>query len=95
MPDDGFDWAHRFDDAADEQLGVTPGEVVNLVNHPDYKLAVPTLEHFIPMLYLAGRAAGDGASVSPILRRYPLIPIMYRGAFSPSSIEYLPFAQIT
>ena len=59
-PDSGYDWAERFDDAAVEQLANAPGDVMKLAEHPDYELAVPTPDHFIPMLYLAGLAAGEG-----------------------------------
>lgn len=56
-PDDGFDWAHRFDDAARSLLLSSPEQTVRLAGHPDFGLAVPTTDHFIPMLYLAGLAA--------------------------------------
>ncbi len=56
-PDGGFDWAQRFDDAARSLLQSEPGDVARLVEHPDFALAVPTPDHFLPMLYLAGLAA--------------------------------------
>ena len=59
-PDSGYDWAERFDDAAVEQLASAPADVMKLAEHPDYDLAVPTPDHFIPLLYLAGLAAEDG-----------------------------------
>ena len=34
-----------------------PGDVLRLAEHPDYALAVPTPDHFIPLLYFAGVAA--------------------------------------
>ena len=57
----GFDWAHRFDDAARAIVTQRPGEVVALANHPDYPQAAPTSEHFLPLLYLCGLALEDGA----------------------------------
>lgn len=54
--DGGFDWAHRFDDAAREVLTSDPSRVGSLVDHPDFARAVPTPDHFLPMLYLAGLA---------------------------------------
>lgn len=59
-PDGGFDWAQRFDDAARELLQSDPGAVARLAEHPDFDAAVPTPDHFIPMLYLAGLAAASG-----------------------------------
>lgn len=56
QPDSGFDWATRFDDAAREILTATPAEAARLREHPDFDTAVPTPDHFIPMLYFAGVA---------------------------------------
>ncbi len=60
-PDGAFDWAQRFDDAARQVLQDDPSAVPALVEHPDYELAVPTPDHFIPLLYLAGLAAESGS----------------------------------
>ena len=59
-PDRGFDWARRFDDAARERMRALPHELPALVSHRDYRMAVPTDEHFLPLLYLAGLAAAAG-----------------------------------
>ncbi|HEX4867278.1 MAG TPA: 4,5-DOPA dioxygenase extradiol [Acidimicrobiales bacterium] len=58
--DGGFDWAQRFDDAARDVLQSDPGSLARLADHPDYELAVPTPDHFLPLAYLAGLAAADG-----------------------------------
>lgn len=71
-PDAAFDWAERFDDAVVEQLAGEPGDVLRVAEHPDYDMAVPTPDHFIPLLYLAGLAAADGARVETLLRGYAL-----------------------
>ena len=42
-----------------------PDDVLRLAEHPDYTLAVPTPDHFIPLLYFAGVAAGAGDDVRP------------------------------
>ena len=55
--DVGFDWAHRFDDAARAILTAKPEAIASLVDHPDYARAVPTTDHFDPLLYFAGLAA--------------------------------------
>ena len=38
----------------------SPADVLRLADHPDYALAVPTPDHFIPLLYIAGLAGGEG-----------------------------------
>ena len=58
-PDHGFDWAHRFDDAAREILtGNDAAAVAALDAHRDFDLAVPTPDHYLPLLYVAGLADG-------------------------------------
>jgi 4,5-DOPA dioxygenase extradiol len=59
-PEAGTDWARRFDDDAREILTSSPGDVLRLEAHRDFDMAVPTPDHFIPMLYLAGLAAAAG-----------------------------------
>jgi len=59
-PDQGFDWARRFDEQARELMADAPTEVATMDGHADFDRAVPTPDHFIPLLYLAGLAgAGD------------------------------------
>jgi 4,5-DOPA dioxygenase extradiol len=62
MQESGFDWAERFDADAKERMLTAPTEFATLDAHTDYGSAVPTPDHFIPALYLAGLAgaAGDG-----------------------------------
>lgn len=64
----GYDWAHRFDDSAAAVLSDRPGDVANLRNHPDYSVAVPTPDHFLPILYIAGIAAALGLPAKPLVR---------------------------
>ena len=61
--DAGFDWARRFDEAARQVVGDSPGDVLRLAEHADYPLAVPTPDHFIPLVYFAGLAAAGGDDV--------------------------------
>jgi 4,5-DOPA dioxygenase extradiol len=65
LVDDGFDWAQRFDESAKQQMLTDPTSVATLDAHRDYHSAVPTPDHFIPLLYLAGLAgsADDGVDV--------------------------------
>jgi len=71
-PDSAFDWAERFDEAAARQLADDPAAILRLAEHPDYALAVPTPDHFIPLLYLAGLAAAWGETVEPLVRGYAM-----------------------
>jgi len=66
-PDAGFDWAQRFDDAAKQVVVEAPGDVLKLEQHPDYALAVPTPDHFIPLVYFAGVAAASGPGRPQVL----------------------------
>ena len=71
-PDAAFDWAERFDDAVVDQLASEPGDILRVAEHPDYELAVPTPDHFIPMLYIAGLAAEDEGTADPLVRGYAM-----------------------
>ncbi|WP_240906227.1 4,5-DOPA dioxygenase extradiol [Thermomonas sp. HDW16] len=70
QPDGGFDWAHRFDDAARELMTARPHEIATLASHRDYKLAVPTDEHFLPLLYIAGLASAAGKPTKALVDGY-------------------------
>ena len=63
LEDGAFDWAQRFDDEARAQLLSAPVDAVRLREHTDYVAAVPTPDHFLPLLYFAGLAAADGGAV--------------------------------
>jgi 4,5-DOPA dioxygenase extradiol len=65
LADEGFDWAQRFDEDAKAVMTGTPSEVAALDAHRDFGHAVPTPDHFLPLLYLAGLAdaAGHGTDV--------------------------------
>ncbi len=67
MPDDGFDWARRFDEAARGLMTRDPGRILELRDHADWSSAVPTTEHFIPLLYLAGLAEAAGEQVATLV----------------------------
>lgn len=70
-PNGAFDWAERFDDAVLAQLEDEPGEILKVTEHPDYRRAVPTPDHFIPLLYVAGLATGD-QPIRALLRGYAM-----------------------
>jgi 4,5-DOPA dioxygenase extradiol len=69
--DTGYDWAQRFDDAVAEQLASDPANVLAVTGHGDYRRAVPTPDHFIPLLYIAALASRDDP-IHPIVRGYAL-----------------------
>jgi 4,5-DOPA dioxygenase extradiol len=71
-PDAAFDWAERFDDAVVDQLARNPGDILKLREQSDFELAVPTPDHFIPLIYLAGLAAAEGAPVEVLVRGYAM-----------------------
>ena len=71
-PDAAFDWNERFDDAVTEQLASEPGEVLKVTGHADYDLAVPTPDHFVPLLYIAGLAAASGERMEAAIRGYAM-----------------------
>ena len=71
-PDLAYDWAERFDDEVAEQLARNPGDILKVAGHADYRDAVPTPDHFIPLLYLAGMASADGVTPEPLVRGYAM-----------------------
>lgn len=72
QPNLAYDWGERFDDAVAEQLARDPGDILAVADHPDYALAVPTPDHFIPLLYLAGLAAESGERIEPLVRGHSM-----------------------
>ena len=62
----GADWAQRFDEAVITQMADAPSDILKLLEHPAYDLAVPTPDHFIPLLYTAGLAAAEGKATTVI-----------------------------
>ncbi len=65
QPDQAYDWATRFD--ADMQRYIADGDEQAMLDphrHPDGSLAVPTPDHYLPLLYVAGlRRTDDDVSV--------------------------------
>jgi 4,5-DOPA dioxygenase extradiol len=64
--DSGALWADRFDEAVLMQMQDDPGAILKTLSHPDYAAAVPTPDHFLPLLTLAGLAAADGVAAEPM-----------------------------
>lgn len=71
-PDTGEDWAQRFDEAARDIMTTAPAEVGRLQDHDAFARAVPTPDHFIPLLYVAGLAAGSDQAASVLIAGYAM-----------------------
>jgi 4,5-DOPA dioxygenase extradiol len=71
-PDDAFDWTRRFDDEVAEIMTSSPSELVGVGAHPDYDLAVPTPDHFLPAMYIAGLAAAAGETAHVLVDGYAM-----------------------
>jgi 4,5-DOPA dioxygenase extradiol len=70
LPESGFDWAERFDDTARETMLDAPGNLADVQGNRDFSLAVPTPDHFIPLLYLAGLADSAGVGTDVLVDGY-------------------------
>jgi 4,5-DOPA dioxygenase extradiol len=71
-PDAAFDWTRRFDDAVAGVMTTDPSELPRLQDHPDFALAHPTPDHFIPLLYVAGVAAATGDTAHVLVDGYAM-----------------------
>jgi 4,5-DOPA dioxygenase extradiol len=70
QPEGGYDWARRFDSAARAHMTTSPADAVALQDHADFANAVPTAEHFLPLLYIAGLAAAAGSTAEVLVDGY-------------------------
>lgn len=61
----GFEWADRFDGVVREVMTSAPGELRSVQSSPDYALAVPTPEHFLPLAYVAGLGVASREVATP------------------------------
>jgi 4,5-DOPA dioxygenase extradiol len=71
-PDAAFDWAERFDETVVEKMTTDPGGILAVAEHPDFAHAVPTPDHFIPLLYTAGLAAAGEGGACAFARGYAM-----------------------
>lgn len=69
-PDGAFDWAERFDDDAKRLMLERPHDIASLASHRDYRMAVPTDEHFLPLLYIAGLASAASKPAEVLVDGY-------------------------
>lgn len=71
-PGQGTDWARRFDDDVRAVMTDDPARLAAASEHRDYRLAVPTPDHFLPLAYLAGLSASADAPTSTIVDGYEM-----------------------
>jgi 4,5-DOPA dioxygenase extradiol len=71
-PDAGYDWALRFNEDAKRIVEQSPGTFSDLAAHDDYRLAVPTADHFLPLAYLAGIAQAWSTTATSIVDGYQM-----------------------
>jgi 4,5-DOPA dioxygenase extradiol len=69
-PDAGFEWTERFDAAATTLMREAPVDILALAEHDDYERAVPTPDHFIPLIYVAALAAAADETPDVIVDGY-------------------------
>lgn len=63
-----FDWAEDFDrEAQHGLLSSTPTRVADVLSHVHARKAVPTPEHFLPVVYVAGAAEAAGLRLSTLV----------------------------
>ncbi|MGO8870772.1 MAG: 4,5-DOPA dioxygenase extradiol [Acidimicrobiales bacterium] len=65
-----FDWAVRFDEACTAAMLDSPERTRALAEHPDYRRAVPTPDHFLPLAPIAGLAAASDTSSRTLVEGY-------------------------
>jgi len=64
----GAVWAEEFDAEARRILtGKNPTEIIALLDHPHARKAVPTAEHFLPIVYIAGIAEASGKTLDVLV----------------------------
>lgn len=69
-PDGGYDWATRFNEAVRAKMQDAPDDVLTVDARPDFRLAVPTPDHFLPLLYIAGLATVSGRPADVLVDGY-------------------------
>lgn len=71
-PGQGTDWAHRFDDDVRSIMTSDASDLGRSPTHPDYRLAVPTPDHFLPLAYLAGLSAAANQPANTLVDGYEM-----------------------
>lgn len=71
-PDAAFDWNRRFDGDVKEIMTTDPARLPAMKTHKDYTRSVPTDEHFIPLLYLAGLAVAANQTAEVLVEGFSM-----------------------
>ena len=71
-PGEGTDWAHRFDDNVRAIMTDDPSTLGVVNDHADFRFAVPTPDHFLPLAYLAGLASAAGSPTRTLIDGYEM-----------------------
>ena len=72
QPDAGFDWAVSFDTHVRDAMASDPASLAGVSSHPGFAPSVPTPDHFIPALYIAGMADAQGKKASVLEGGYAM-----------------------
>jgi 4,5-DOPA dioxygenase extradiol len=72
LPGQGTDWAHRFDDDARAIMTSDASQLGQVNDHPDFRLAVPTPDHFLPLAYVAGLSAAANTPTRTLIDGYEM-----------------------
>ena len=72
QPGQGTDWAHRFDDDVRSIMTSDPSQLASSESSPDYGLAVPTPDHFLPIAYIAGLSAAASSPTRTLIDGYEM-----------------------
>jgi 4,5-DOPA dioxygenase extradiol len=71
-PDGGFEWTRRFDDDVAAIVTSDPSRLPSVQEHDDFAMAVPTPDHFIPLLHIAGVAAASSSPAHVLVDGYAM-----------------------
>lgn len=71
-PDTGYPWAQAFDGAVRAVMTTNPENILDLQGHQYFSSAVPTPDHFIPLVYLAGLAAHDREAAEVLVQGFAM-----------------------
>lgn len=70
LASEGYDWARRFDEDAKAYMLDSPTDIARMDAHAEFDKAVPTPDHFLPLLYLAGLAGTSGRAADVLVDGY-------------------------